>query len=217
MDKKKAILYIIIGILLLPILILLSPVLLIIHYKNKRAEKKKRQQAREKWEAAHQPTQFKESYTEFYTKSYTESPQQPEEEFIRRIGEFTCLQFYSRNDRTGADHKQELIATEHPEKKAKILEFLKEHPIEELLHGQRHANAHDVNRWEFRFIFEDTRLNRTISGYGHTELTAPYLSEMCRYIPRILSEEEKFRQMVERARLERELEKLRNSPTPTKN
>lgn len=206
LEKKKTILYIIIGILLLPILILLSPVLLILHFKDKRAEKKKRQQAREKWEAAHQPTQFQ--------TRYTESPNQPDEEFIRRIEEFTCLQFTSRNDYTGRERKQELIAAEHPEKKAKILEFLKEHPIEELLRAERFEKACDANRWELRFIFEDERLNCTISGYGYTEAAAPYLFEICRHIPRILSEEEKFQQKVARARMEWE---LKNSTNPPKN
>ena len=201
LEKKKAILYIIIGVLLLPILILLSPVLLIIHFKDKRAEEKKRQQAWEKWKTTHEPTQFQTRYTEVLE-------QQPSEEFIRRIGEFTVLQFISRNDYTGVERKRELIAAEHPEKKAQILEFLKEHPIEELLRAERFEAAHDVDRWELRFIFEDEHLNCTISGYGHTEAAAPYLSEICRHIPPILTDEEKFRMKAEKARLERELQKM---------
>ena len=204
MDKKKAILYIIIGILLLPILILLSPVLLILHFKNKRAEKKKYQQAREQWVATHQPTQFQ--------TRCTESFRQPDEEFIRRVGDFTVLQFISRNDYTGGERKRELIAAEHPEKKEQILEFLKEHPIEELLRAERYENAHDANRWELRFIFEDAYLNCAISGYGHTEAAAPYLSEICRQIPPILTDEEKFRMKVEKARLEREMQKFTSTP-----
>lgn len=204
MDKKKAILYIIVGILLLPILILLSPVLLILHFKNKRAEQKKRQQAWEKWVATHQPIQFQ--------TRCAESFRQPDEEFIRRVGEFTVLQFISRNDYTGRERKRELIAAEHPEKKAKILEFLKEHPIEELLHAERFEAAHDVDRWQLRFIFEDAHLNCAISGYGHTEAAAPYLSGICRHIPLILTDEEKFRMKVEKARLEWEMQNSASTP-----
>lgn len=204
LNKKKAILYIIIGILLLPILILLSPVLLILHFKNKRAEQKKRQQSWEKWVATHQPTQFQ--------TRCTESFRQPDEEFIRRVGEFTVLQFISRNDYTGRERKRELIAAEHPEKKAQILEFLKEHPIEELLRAERYENAHDANRWELRFIFEDAHLNCAISGYGHTEAAAPYLSGICRQIPPILTDEEKFRMKAQKARLEWEMQKFTSTP-----
>ena len=69
----------------------------------------------------------------------------------------------------------ELVAADHPEKKEQVLAFLQEHPIADLLHGDRYEQAKDMSNWKISFIFDDTRLNRTILGYGHTKLTNPYL------------------------------------------
>ena len=174
---------IIIGILLLPILIVLSPVLLVVYFVKKRAKKRHYAQ---KWEQ-----KIKELSAKQFATPYTEPVNPvPDAIFAERIGEFTCLQFWSCNDHSGGITMRELVASQHPEKKAQVLAFLQEHPITELLNGERDDGSHDSNRWKIRFIFEESYLNRTICGYGRTELTAPYLFQMCKQLPEILSKDE---------------------------
>ena len=82
-------------------------------------------------------------------------------------------------------YMSELIASDHPEKKAAVIEFLKRHPINDLMTYERNSEIMDSFDWQINFIFEDQRLNRRIRGYGITEGTSPYLSEMLRYVPNI--------------------------------
>lgn len=109
---------------------------------------------------------------------------------------------------------RELIAADHPEKKERVLAFLREHPITELLQGDRYMQAGDVDRWKIRFIFDDPGLNRTIEGYGRTELTDPYLSEMCGCLPRILSKEEQAEEVWRQRILESQMRQYTTKEQP---
>ncbi len=111
-----------------------------------------------------------------------------DEEFIERFSEFVCIQFDSYNGLSGGICLNELIASEHLEYKEQLLAFIKEHPIENLLYGNLHNDdVLDDSHWRFRFIFDDSNLNRTICGYGITEDSCPFLRDMMQWIPPILS------------------------------
>ena len=101
-----------------------------------------------------------------------------DEEFASRISEFTCIQYTKFNGLSGESHAYQLIASEKPERKEQVLSFLKDHPIENLLHGDIIGTGCDMNHWEIRFIFEDRNLNRRICGYGITETSAPYVLDL---------------------------------------
>ena len=98
-----------------------------------------------------------------------------DEVFISCVGEFSCVQYKSFNGLSGKSYSCQLISNENPKCKEQILSFLKEHPIDNLLHGDINSNGCDMDHWEIRFIFEDRNLNRCICGYGITETSAPYL------------------------------------------
>ena len=166
--KWKMGLFIVLGILLFPIWILPACIFLLC---AKIAEKRKSRRAVQRWEARRRA----EGEKQFAMPYHEPMHPVPDEVFASRIEEFVCIQVWSCNDYSGGITMQELVAAEHPEKKEQILAFLREHPITELLHGDRYEQACDTDRWKIRFIFDDPDLNRTIEGYGHTELTAPYL------------------------------------------
>ena len=109
----------------------------------------------------------------------------PDSLFVERIDEFICIQYWSRGVYMDNVYMSELIASAHPEKKAAVIEFLKRHPISDLMTCERNSEIMDSFDWQINFIFEDQRLNRRIRGYGITEGTSPYLSEMLRYVPNI--------------------------------
>lgn len=98
-----------------------------------------------------------------------------DEVFISRIGEFSCVQYKAFNGLSGKSYACQLISSETPNGKERILSFLKDHPIENLLHGDINSSGFDMDHWEIRFVFEDRNLNRRICGYGVTESSAPYL------------------------------------------
>ena len=190
---------IILAVLLFPFFVLVSPVFLVIHCK----EKKRKQKTK-----THKG-KIRNSSEKCFSLSYIAPTNPlPNDVFIARIAEFTCLQFHSVNDLSGKTRMRELVATEHPEKKARVLEFLQSHPIDELLCGERYMDAMDMNRWCLQFIFEDSSLNRSISGYGWTEQTSPYLSEMVRYIPEILSNEEQAEETFRRKLFEIQMKNM---------
>lgn len=101
-----------------------------------------------------------------------------DEEFVYRISEFTCIQYTTFNGLSGGSYACQLIAGENPERKGQVLSFLKDHPIENLLHGDIIGSGCDMNHWEIRFIFEDRNLNKRICGYGITETSAPYVLDL---------------------------------------
>ena len=111
-------------------------------------------------------------------------PQTPVEdsEFISRIDEFVCFQYKSFNGLSGRGKSFELFASESPELKEYVLEFLANHPIEGLLYGNINCNGYDLDNWEIRIIFEDPNLNRCIRGYGTTDVSAPFLRELIPYL-----------------------------------
>ena len=98
-----------------------------------------------------------------------------DEVFISRIDEFSCVQYKAFNGLSGKSYACQLISSETPKGKERILSFLKDHPIENLLYGDISSSGCDMDHWEIRFIFEDRNINRRICGYGVTESSAPYL------------------------------------------
>ena len=98
-----------------------------------------------------------------------------DEVFISHIDEFSCIQYKAFNGLSGKSYACQLISSEKPNGKERILSFLKDHPIENLLYGDIHSSGCDMDHWEIRFIFEDRNINRRICGYGVTESSAPYL------------------------------------------
>ena len=130
----------------------------------------------------------------------------PEEAFIQSIGSFCCVQYWRRNDMTGGTQMRELIAAEMPRERDLVLSFLAANPIRPLLNGDLCAKGHDMDRWELRFLFEDPTLNRRICGYGVTELTAPFVLELARLIPEVLTEEERWEREFQKRRFLAETE-----------
>ena len=122
-----------------------------------------------------------------------------DEQFIANINEFICVQYSRRNTYSGNRFMSELICSEHPELKERFLRFLEEHPIKSFLDGDKYSHGCDLNTWEIRFIFDNADLNRTISGYGYTELTAPYLTEILRDTCEILTPSEIFERKMKMA------------------
>lgn len=127
-------------------------------------------------------------------------------DFANALNDVICIQYWSCNDYSGSIRMRELIISERPDLKDKVLLFLEEHPIITLLESNCHGYGHDSNRWKFRFIFNNTSFNRCICGYGITEITAPYLLKFSNLLPEILSEEERaereFRKKIFQAQLE---------------
>jgi hypothetical protein len=113
-----------------------------------------------------------------------------EDVFLAHLGEFTCLQFRRVNDLTGKETLWELVADGHSQQKAQVLAFWQTHPLRQLLDAQRIGDGFDMDRWELRILFGDTRLNRSITGYGHTEVATPYVQALLPLLPRLLSDEE---------------------------
>jgi len=101
-----------------------------------------------------------------------------DEVFISRIDEFSCVQYKAFNGLSGQSYAWQLLSSENPECKEQVLSFLKDHPIENLLHGDINCNGFDMDQWEIRFIFEDRNLNRRICGYGTTKTSVPYLHSL---------------------------------------
>ena len=193
MEKKKwyhFVLYIILGIVLLPVILLF---LIYSDIKNKiesRRRKKTIQQA------------HRQEQSISISQSDAESPAPPSDaEFIAHFDAFIGVQFYSHNGLSGRSHKRALVVSEHPEQKERILSFVERYPICDLLQGERNSEGCDLNHWQITFLFEDSRLNRRIFGYGITECTRPYLQEMIFYLPEVLSKEEALKRKAERERL----------------
>ena len=122
---------------------------------------------------------------------------QNDEEFIAHFNDFIGVKFYSHNGLSDGSHRRELVVSEHPELKEKILSFTERYPIKNLLQGDRDNDGFDLDHWEISFAFENAALNRSICGYGVTECTKPYLREMIFYIPEVLSEAENKRRIEE--------------------
>ena len=184
MKILKTIIKVIIGIILFPILLLLFIIFCIIPNKKDKKKEIENRQSFENTMKANSEKRFSIPYIE---------PKKPvsDDEFMARIQEFTCIQFWSCNDYSGYVTMKELIASEHKDEKERILSFLQEHPISELLHGDCYAQMLDADRWRLRFIFEDESLNRCILGYGTNQVTAPFKRYMIPHIPEILSLKEK--------------------------
>lgn len=113
---------------------------------------------------------------------------QNDDEFIAHFHEFLIVEYYAFNGLTDEQQKRKLIASKAPEIKEQILSFVEHYPIINLLQGDRYSDGYDLDHWEITFIFEDSRLNRCISGYGTTDCTCPYLIEMVNYLPESLNE-----------------------------
>ena len=124
----------------------------------------------------------------------------PEDVFLAQLSEFTCVQYRRCNDLTGKVTLWELVAQREPEKKAQLLTFLESNPLKQLLEADRIGSGFDLDRWELRFLFEDKRLNRAITGYGRTEAAAPYLQQLVAFLPRILSQEEQAYRAMQKYR-----------------
>ena len=112
-----------------------------------------------------------------------------DEVFISRIDEFSCVQYKAFNGLSGKSYACQLISSEKPKCKEQVLAFLKNHPIENLLHGDINSSGFDMDHWEIRFIFEDRNLNRRICGYGTTKTSAPYLHTL---VPIIMDKTNEF-------------------------
>lgn len=192
MENKKW--YVIVFNVMIGILFL--PVLLIIWLCGKIQDKRK---ARKKAKASVQPrTRQNISFAMPYVQ-----PDVPlnDEAFISRIDEFIGIQYTSLNGLTGKRIDRELVAEKNPELKSKILSFLQEHPIEQLLYGKRdRIDVLDSDHWELRFIFADPGLNRRVSGYGYTEDTRPFLHRLVSYLPDLQAAETWQRAVEERRR-----------------
>lgn len=185
MKWYKVVLYVLLGILLLPFILLYLLFTLLVPAKKKQKSPPKKK--------ASQVESLQENLPARFSMQYEEPAEPlPDEDFIRRIDEFVCLQYTTWNDYSGRSSKQELIAAECPELKERVLNFLQEHPVENLLYGERYADGHDMSHWELKFIFEDSRLNRCIAGYGITESTAPYRHGIFCHIPEISDEVAKW-------------------------
>ncbi len=193
MEKKKwyqIALYVVFGIVLLPIILLL----LICSYVKSKIERRKRRKS------------FQEKHRQAQSVSVSQTDAEPpalpnDEEFLAHFNEFIGVQFYSHNGLSGRGSRRKLVVSEHPELKERILSFVERYPIRDLLQGERNSDGCDLNHWQITFLFEDSGVNRRISGYGTTECTRPYLQEMIFYLPEMLSEEENLRRQIEIERL----------------
>ena len=193
MEKKKwyhFVLYIILGIVLLPVILLF----LIYSYIKNKIESQRRKKRIQQAHCQEQSLKF--------AQTYAEPPAPPSDaEFIAHFDAFIGVQFYSHNGLSGRSHKRALVVSEHPEQKERILSFVERYPICDLLQGERNSEGCDLNHWQITFLFEDSRLNRRIFGYGTTECTRPYLQEMIFYLPEVLSKEEALKREAEIERL----------------
>ncbi len=140
---------------------------------------------------------FSEAKIETTTTKIEPTEPQNDEDFIARFDEFVGVKFYSHNGLSGSSHRRELVVSEHPELKDQILSFAQRYPIINLLQGDRNNDGFDLDHWELTFLFDDSRFNRRICGYGVTESTKPYLNEMIFFIPEVLSKEEILRRRME--------------------
>lgn len=161
MKWYKAVLFILLFVLMIPYLIVLF-------IKDRVAKNKRKKFAAKK---------LQDIAVEFSSLLEFLEPIVPvfDEVFISRIDDFSCIQYKAFNGLSGKNYACQLISSENPKCKEQILSFLKDHPIENLLHGDINSSGFDMDHWEIRFIFEDCNLNRRICGYGVTELSAPYL------------------------------------------
>jgi len=143
------------------------------------------------------------SYQNNIALSHKIKPVEPQnnEDFIANLNKFTEITYYSRNYYSGSLYINKLVASEHPELKEKILSFLEQYPIINLLQGNRDCAGCDMNHWEIAFRFEDSSLDKSIFGYGITECTAPYLTKMISFIPPVLSEREQIEMRIKREKL----------------
>lgn len=99
----------------------------------------------------------------------------PDEEFLSRIGEFNAIQYKAFNGLSGKCCTYQLIASANPELKERVIAFLADHSVGDLLYGDINSDGFDMDYWEFRFIFDDVNMNRRICGYGVTDASAPFL------------------------------------------
>ena len=154
--------------LFIPLFVIMIPYFIVLHIKNRNAKRKSKRITVKKSQA-------------FATESSSLwgflEPAVPvsDEVFISRIDEFSCIQYKAFNGLSGKSYACQLISCETPKGKERILSFLKDHPIENLLYGDINSSGCDMDHWEIRFIFEDRNINRRICGYGVTESFAPYL------------------------------------------
>lgn len=154
--------------LFIPLFVIMIPYFIVLHINNRIAKhKSKRITLKNSQTVATEPS----SLLGFLEPVIPVS----DEVFISRIDEFSCIQYKAFNDLSGKSYACQLISSETPKGKERILSFLKDHPIENLLHGDISSSGCDMDHWEIRFIFEDRNINRRICGYGVTESSAPYL------------------------------------------
>ena len=192
-------------IVFLPLILLLLLILRIRTSKEKKKESEKKKEARNRYEEI-----MRENLEKNFTVPYTEPAYPlPDGEFISRIGEFECVQYHSWNGLSAMHCNCELVASRDPEKKEKILSFLEEHPISELLYGETFdKEICDADHWELRFIFPDPALNRRIKGYGRTEDARPFLWEMVRHIPELLSLREQEENEFWKWKIEQDIKRI---------
>ena len=137
-----------------------------------------------------------------------------DEQFLKSINEFICLQYSYRNTYyLSKSSMRELICSEKPELKEKFLRFLEKHPLKILLDGDKYSMADDCDTWEIRFIFDDTNFNRSICGYGRTELTAPYLREILADTCEILCSSETFEHQMQMAVFNSQISNIKHETT----
>ena len=185
MKWYKAVLFILLFVLMIPDLIVLF-------IKERVAKNKRKKTATKKLQDI--AAEFS-SLLEFLEPTVPVS----DEVFILRIGEFSCVQCKTFNGLSGKSYVCQLISSENPKCKEQVLSFLKNHPIENLLHGDINSSGFVMDHWEIRFIFEDRNLNRRICGYGVTELSAPYLHTL---VPIIRNQTSEFMLPYELSKVE---------------
>ena len=160
------------AVLLVLLFVIMIPYLIVIAIKDRVAENKREKIAKQKFEKRLQDMAAKTSLLLAFSVPVVPVS---DEVFISRIDEFTCIQYRAFNGLSGWSCQYQLISSEFPQLKERVLSFLKDHPIENLLYGDIDCDGCDMNHWEIRFIFEDRNLNRRIRGYGFTEVSSPYL------------------------------------------
>ena len=100
--------------------------------------------------------------------------------------------YHSRNYLSNQATTRHYIATEHPERTAGIVDFLKHYPPEHLPNDAfSEMDVHDANNWSFYFNFQDKAEDFVIHGYGSTLASEPLFSKLLRLLPEVLTEEER--------------------------
>lgn len=128
--------------------------------------------------------------------------------FYENLDSLTAVQYYRFSaGLTLSNSLSRVDLKDNAEAKEKITELLKKTRIDSFTEEDLYlSGAYDMHRWKLFFKVDKPDRVYALEGYAKTEKTAPFFSELSKYLEIILTEREKAERQLELERISRYME-----------